>query len=162
MSQVTSWMAVSLLISTSVGLNAPAAIAHQDLTVSDVRATIHLQPDDSPYAGEPSFTWFHLTTADAETIPLANCDCKLAVYNAENRLVSFPPLEESEVEGHEQPITTTITFPEAGRYQLVLTGESVNNQFAPFELTVPVEVRPERAAQSSSNNGFNRSGMLPR
>jgi hypothetical protein len=131
-----------LLISTSLLINSSNAIAHQDLTVETVQATVHLEPDDSPYAKIPSLTWFHLSHPDGETIPLSDCNCNLVVYDAQNQPIAQPQLSEAEVEGHERPITTSITFPTPGAYQLVFTGEPKGDDFQPFKLTVPVTVRP--------------------
>lgn len=117
-------------------------IAHQHLLTANVRATVHLEPNDSPFAGEPSFTWIHLTKPNGETISLADCTCNLTVYNTRNQPIAQPPLAESEVEGHERPITTNLTFPSSGLYQLVLTGHPKREgEFEPFKLTVSVTVR---------------------
>lgn len=142
MRQSISLFIASLLIPASLFINSSTAIAHQDLTVGTVEVTIHLEPDDSPYAKIPSLTWFHLSHPNGETIPLSNCNCKLVIYDAQNQPIAQPQLSEAEVEGHEQPISTSITFPTSGTYQLVLTGESKGDDFQPFELTVPVTVRP--------------------
>jgi hypothetical protein len=142
MRQSISLFIAGLLVPASLLINSSNAIAHQDITVSTVQATIHLEPDDSPYAKVPSLTWFHLSHPDGETIPLSDCNCNLVVYDAQNQPIAQPQLAEAEVEGHERPISTSITFPTAGTYRLVLTGESKGDDFQPFELAVPVTVRP--------------------
>lgn len=142
MRQSISLFIASLLVPASLLTASSNAIAHQDVTVGTVEVTVHLEPDDSPYAKIPSLTWFHLSHPDGETIPLSNCNCNLVVYNAQNQPIAQPQLSETEVEGHEQPISTNITFPTPGTYQLVLTGEAKGDDFQPFELTVPVTVRP--------------------
>jgi len=143
MRQAISWVVAGLLFPTSLLINSSSAIAHQHRMIGDVQATVHLEPDDSPYAGESSFTWFHFTDTNGETIPLADCTCNLVVYDSQNQPIANPQLSESDVEGHERPITTNITFPSAGTYQLVFTGEpKQENAFEPFELTVSVTVRP--------------------
>jgi hypothetical protein len=142
MRQSISLFIAGLLVPASLLMGSSNAIAHQDVTVETVKATVHLEPDDSPYATIPSPTWFHLSRPDGETIPLSNCNCNLVVYDEQNQPIAYPQLSEAEVEGHEQPITTSITFPTPGIYQLVLTGEPKENDFQPFELTVPVTVRP--------------------
>lgn len=142
MRQSVSWFVVGLLVPASFAVTVVDAMAHQDLAIGDVNVTAHLEPDDSPRAGEPSLTWFHLTRSDGETISLSDCACDLVVYDSQNQVIAHPQLSESEVEGHERPITTNITFPNPGNYQLVFTGQPVAEKFAPFEITVPVTVRP--------------------
>jgi hypothetical protein len=142
MRQSISLFVAGLLVPASLLINSSNAIAHQHLTVGTIQATVHLDPDDSPHATIPSLTWFHLSHPDGETIPLSNCNCNLVVYDAQNQPIAHPQLSETEVEGHEKPISTSITFPTPGTYQLVFTGEPKGDDFQPFELTVPVTVRP--------------------
>lgn len=132
-----------LIVPVGFLIGSSTATAHQHMMVGDVQATVHLEPDDSPYAGQPSFTWVHLSDANGDTIPLVDCACSLVVYDSQNQPIANPQLSESEVEGHESPMTTNITFPDAGTYQLVFTGQpKAENAFEPFELTVPITVRP--------------------
>lgn len=118
-------------------------IAHQNVRDGDVYGRIHLDPDDSPFAGQPSFTWFHLYSEE-DAITLANCNCNLLVYDSQNRQIAKPALSETEMEGHdERPITANITFPGAGVYQVVLTGQPKGEgEFQSFEIAVPITVRP--------------------
>lgn len=136
------WLGFGLLIALGLSLNTSKAIAHQPIELENIRATVHLDPQDSPYARVPSVTWFHLTRPNGETVSLSDCDCALTVYNSQNQSIVQPQLTESSVEGHERPITTRIIFPNSGTYRLVLTGRSKTNSFEPFQLTVPVTVRP--------------------
>ncbi|NJR37546.1 MAG: hypothetical protein HC781_00295 [Leptolyngbyaceae cyanobacterium CSU_1_4] len=142
MRQSISLFVAGLLAPASLLVSSLNAIAHQHMMVGTVQATVHLEPDDSPYAKIPSLTWFHLSHPQGETIPLANCNCNLVVYDSRNQPIAYPQLSEADVEGHERPISTSITFPTPGLYQLVLTGEPKGDSFQPFELTVPVTVRP--------------------
>lgn len=131
-----------LLVPASFVVSIAAVNAHEDLSIGNVDVTTHLEPDDSPYAGEPSFTWFHLTRTDGEAIALSDCTCELTVYDSQNQVIARPPLSETDVDGHERPITTHITFPNPGSYELVFTGQPVAGKFEPFEIIVPVTVRP--------------------
>ncbi len=56
---------ISSLLTVGVSLTALGAdaselreslIAHQYINPENIRATVHLEPDDSPYTGVPSFT----------------------------------------------------------------------------------------------------------
>jgi hypothetical protein len=136
------WLSFGLLLAIALPFNASRAIAHQQMNFGNIQATVHLDPNDSPYARVPSFTWFHLKRPDGETIPLSDCDCALTVYNSQNQLVLQPQLAELTVEGHEKPITTSITFPDSGAHRLVLTGRSRTNSFEPFQLSISIVVRP--------------------
>lgn len=137
-----AWLVAGLFVPASLVISSTNMAAHEYLTINDVKVTSHLEPDDSPYAGEPSFTWFHLTRSDGESVSLADCRCNLIVYNSQDQVIFYPQLTEADVEGHERPMTTTVTFPSSGNYRLVLTGQSVTGSFEPFEITIPVTVRP--------------------
>ncbi|MBD3881823.1 hypothetical protein IFO70_08660 [Phormidium tenue FACHB-886] len=136
------WFAASVFASLQMFIDISAVIAHQQMALGEVEAMVHLEPDDSPYAGEPSPTWIHLLNANGETIRLADCTCNLKVYDSQNQPLAIPNLVEAAMEGRNQLLTTSITFPAAGAYKLVLTGQSPANKFEPFELVVPVTVRP--------------------
>ncbi|MGB0564006.1 MAG: hypothetical protein ACPGVO_19730, partial [Spirulinaceae cyanobacterium] len=56
-------------------------LAHQIELADGVGATLHIEPNDTPKAGEPSEVWFALTRRGGEIIPLADCDCTLTVYS---------------------------------------------------------------------------------
>lgn len=131
-----------VLVPASVFMDTSDMISHQPLTVGDLQATVHLQPDDSPYAGQPSPTWIHLIRSDGKTVPLTDCNCNLVVYDSQDRAIVYPQLAETSVEGHEQLIGTSITFPTPGNYRLVFAGQSRSEAFTPFELKIPVTVRP--------------------
>jgi len=121
--------------------------AHQKLTsTNDVGVMVHFDPDDLPYASKPAETWFMLMRRGGEVISPSNCNCNVAVYDARNRAIAQQlPLSTKPIEGHQkghEAILTAITFPKAGVYTVILTGQSKDKSFAPFELTVPVTVRP--------------------
>lgn len=101
----------------------PLPIAHQDVSDGTIRGRIHHDPNDSPFARQPGLTWFHLYSED-DAITLTNCNFSLLIYNSQNQQIAKPELSETEMEGHrERPITASVTFPEAGIYQVVLTGQ---------------------------------------
>ncbi|MBI4783907.1 MAG: hypothetical protein HY785_21695 [Oscillatoriophycideae cyanobacterium NC_groundwater_1537_Pr4_S-0.65um_50_18] len=131
-----------VLVPAHIFMDMPHAIAHQPLALEDVQATVHLEPDDSPYAEQPSPTWIHLMRSDGETVPLADCNCNVVVYDSLNQAIARPSLAAVSAEGHEQLMGTSITFPKAGDYRLVFAGQSRSEAFQPFELEIPVTVRP--------------------
>ncbi len=128
------------------------AFAHQVKTTGDVGATLHIEPNDTPRAGEPTKTWFALTRKGGKTIPLSLCNCELAVY-AE----PYAPEEPALLEPTLQPVTaeryrgipgTEITFPRQGNYQLLLRGKpKAGAGFKPFELKFNVTVAAGTASQ---------------
>ena len=121
-------------------------IAHQERMGTSVGAMIHLDPNDSPYAKKPTLTWFMLTRRGGSMISPSDCNCHVAVYNARNQSIAHDlPLSTMSMEGHQkghQAIRTTITFPKPGAYTVVLSGQSKDRSFEPFELKFPVTVRP--------------------
>jgi hypothetical protein len=105
---------------------------------SAVTVMIHLEPDDTPHAGHPSETWFMLMQPNGSVIPPVDCDCGAKVYDAQGEMVFHHlPFSTTWVNGYEA-IGTRITFPAPGSYTIVLSGESTNASFEPFEITFPV------------------------
>ena len=124
------------------------AIAHKVETDKDVGATMHIEPSDTPRAGEESLAWFALTRRGGETIPLAACDCQLAVYSqprGTEEPVLSPLLIPTNAEGYQDIPGATFAFPKVGAYTLVLTGKPTaqageTENFEPFELDFEVTV----------------------
>jgi hypothetical protein len=141
MPRVILGFAAGLFVAICLFLNSPAAIAHQDYAAGAVTAMVHLEPNDSPQAGKPAPTWIHLVDANEQTIRLGDCTCNLTVYDSQKQPIANPALSESQTLEDEPRLSTSITFPSAGDYQLVLTGQSKSSRFEPFELNVPVKVR---------------------
>jgi hypothetical protein len=116
------------------------SIAHRQQTMpaGQVGAMIHLDPNDSPHAGHPSQTWFMLTNPDGNVIPPSDCNCRVTVYDLQGTaIMSDLPLSSVSIHG-QQAISTSITFPDPGSYTVVLSGQSQNNSFEPFELRFAV------------------------
>lgn len=117
--------------------------AHQANSSETVNATIHLDPDDRPRAGQPSLTWFLLTQPNGDIISPSTCLCEVTVYNATDEAIAHDlPLSSIELEGHQakghQAISTMITFPAPGDYTVVLSGQSKDGSFDMFILEFPV------------------------
>ncbi|WP_416673290.1 hypothetical protein [Egbenema bharatensis] len=124
-------------------LHSSSLIAHQQHQAvpsdsSGISVMIHLDPDDTPHAGHASETWFMLMQSDGSVISPSDCDCGARVYDTQGEMVFHHlPLSSTWVNGYEA-IGTSITFPTPGAYTVVLSGESVNNSFEPFEIEFPV------------------------
>ena len=119
--------------------------AHEVQLSQDVGATLHIQPNDNPRAGESALAWFALTRKGGRIIPLSQCNCKLAVYSKPRSTGSQPLLK---------PVMTAVSyqryqgipganiiFPKAGNYQLELSGTpKAGASFKPFKLVYTVAV----------------------
>ena len=125
---------------------------HKVSASGKVGVMIHLNPNDSPVAGKATTTWFMLTRRGGDVISPANCNCRVVAYDTgktDNKaksgwIADRLPLSTMSMEGHEtghQAVRTTITFPKAGSYWVVLSGKSKDGSFDPFELKFPVTVR---------------------
>lgn len=120
-------------------------LAHTVKISADVGATIHIEPNDNPRAGEVTQAWFALTRKGGKVIPLKDCNCQLAIY-AEPHAVGEPallepPLQPIQAERYQGIPGAEVTFPKPGAYQLQLSGKPVNEgSFKPFELKFVVTV----------------------
>lgn len=144
-----------LLFYTRVSL----VFAHEVKTATDVGATLHIEPNDNPRAGKPAKTWFILTHKGGKVIPLAECDCHLAVYNEPHKdedkqpPLLQPTLQPVTVENYQNIPGTVITFPKPGGYELDLDGKPTDGKsFQPFELEFEATVieNSQNAEQSQT------------
>jgi hypothetical protein len=136
---------LSVLISAACGLPFTpvftlSAMAHQPQMAAsgNVGAMIHVDPMDSPPAGRSSQTWFTLTNADGSPILPSTCDCRVMAHDAEGEAIAHHlPLSVDSINGQEA-ISTMITFPTPGSYMVILSGESKDGSFEPFEFMFPI------------------------
>lgn len=132
------WLLVSALIVT------PAA-AHTVKVSGDVAATIHVEPNHNPKAGQQARAWFALTRKGGQVIPLSQCNCQLAVYSMprtqNSQPLMRPSLKAITAEQYQGIPGTEIVFPKAGAYELELSGtQKAEAKFRPFRLTYSVTV----------------------
>lgn len=136
--------------------------AHQVQISEDVGATLHIEPNDNPRAGEPTQAWFALTRKGGQVLPLAQCDCELLIYAephtpGEPALIE-PSLEPVAAERYQGIPGAEITFPRPGRYQLQLSGKPTSQaSFKPFQFEFEVTVaagtgRNTEGVQNVNNN----------
>jgi hypothetical protein len=139
----------SLVIPSAIGSNRIGGnglvMAHQVEIAGDVGGTIHIEPNDTPRAGQEVLAWFALTKRGGQVIPLAHCDCSLAMYNQPyregNAAIATPSLRSISAEGYNGIPGADVVFPRPGSYELILTGEPrTPGTFSPFELTFSVTV----------------------
>lgn len=118
-------LSVGLLLSVGI----IPANAHDLKANSKVGALMHIQPDDSPQAGKAAVTWFGLVKRGGESVPLAKCDCRLAIYSgkqAKGKALIVPTLREGKIEepvGTNTRLVADVTFPKPGAYTMVLSGK---------------------------------------
>ncbi len=141
---VNGWSLGAMVASGVIALELnllPPALAHQVKAGADVGVTLHIEPNDIPQAGVATPVWFALTQRGGAVIPLADCDCRLTLYDGQNQAIAVPPLTPTTAETYTAIPGTEITFPTVGTYTLVLTGTPQGEaDFAPFEFRFPVLV----------------------
>jgi hypothetical protein len=149
---------VTLLLPSVIYITfTPVASAHKIETAGDVGATLHIEPNDNPRAGEPSTAWFALTRKGGKIIPLAECDCQLAVY-AEPHVpgepaLLLPPLKPVAAERYKGIPGAEIIFPRPGAYQLQLSGKPAEGEsFQPFNLNFDITVAAGKTVVEKTQN----------
>lgn len=134
---------------------AQPASAHEVETSAEMGGTLHMEPNDTPRANQPSLAWIALTRKGGTVVPLSDCRCHLAIYtdpHSEGAApVAEPTLRPVSAEGYQQLPGADVVFPAVGTYTLVLTGEPVAPaEFEPFELSFDVTVAAGVAAPIAS------------
>lgn len=138
--KVGMFLAISTIIAVPV-------VAHNVEISNEIAATFHITPNHNPKAENTSQAWFALTLRGGKSVALSECNCQLNVYvvpRAENaKPVLMPELMAIDVEKYQEVPGTNLIFPQAGAYELELSGKAKNNaSFSPFKLTYTVNVRP--------------------
>lgn len=134
-----------LVLSSLIVAENTQVLAHTVKISADVGGTVHLEPNDSPRAGEVTPAWFLLTRKGGQVIPLKDCHCQLAIYaephvTGEPALIQ-PPLKPIQAERYQGIPGAEFIFPKPGAYQLQLSGTPVTaGSFLPFELKFLVTV----------------------
>lgn len=139
--KVVSWLLPLSLLFVAVS----PGLAHKVQVAEDVGGTLHIEPNDNPQAGKPALTWVALTRKGGQQIPLEQCDCQLAVYSQpqteDAAPLLQPPLQPISAEGYQGVPGAEIVFPQAGAYQLELSGKpKAGASFQPFQLNYQVTV----------------------
>ena len=139
--------------------NRSVLLAHKVEVQKDVGATLHIEPADTPKAGEEVLAWFALTRRGGKTIPLSDCDCQLTVTSPQIEALT-PALAPVNAEGYQDIPGARFTFPEVGNYQLTLSGRPAEGTeaFQAFELTFDTTVA---AGTSVPTIPENQAAALP-
>lgn len=131
-----------------------SAIAHQVELAEDVGATLHIEPNDTPRAGEKVLAWFALTQRGGQSIPLSDCNCQIHVYahSDKENPIATPTPEPVSSEGYQNIPGAQFTFPEVGAYRLTISGHPRGNgRFSPFDLAFDVTVAAGSSANAQAN-----------
>jgi len=128
-----------------LGLLASPVSAHEVKISGDVGGTLHIAPNDNPQAGQPAQAWIALTRRGGQIIPLAQCNCQLAIYSqprtARSAAILKPTLKAVSAERYQGVPGAEIVFPKPGSYVLELNGTpKAGASFKPFQLTYTVTV----------------------
>ncbi len=131
------------------------AIAHEVEVVEDVGATMHIEPNDTPRAGEEVLAWFALTQRGGQTISEADSKCELAIYaqprQSTDAPVLTPTLTAVDAEGYQDIPGARFTFPKVGAYTLLLSCiPEQASEFDSFELDFEVTVAAGQAVSEPS------------
>lgn len=122
------------------------AIAHNVEISEEVAVTFHIEPNHNPQANQPTTAWFALTRRGGNSIPLSECNCALKVYAVprtdDSEPILQPELMPLNVEKYREIPGAEITFPQAGAYELEISGTAKDDSFSPFELSYTVNVVP--------------------
>ncbi len=131
------------LLLLSVFIATPVA-AHTEKISEDVGGLLHIEPHDNPQAGQTSQAWIVLTRQGGQIIPLAQCNCQLAVYPKPRKgktPLLKPSLHAVSAEQYQGIPGANIVFPKAGAYELELSGTPKSGaSFKPFKLSYTVNV----------------------
>ena len=132
------WLLLSVLITTPVS-------AHTEKVSGEVGGLLHIEPHDNPQAGKTAQVWIVLTRKGGQLIPLAQCNCQLAVYPNPHTQGDAPLLKPSlhavTAQQHQDLPGADIVFPKAGGYELEFSGTPKSGaSFKPFKLSYNVNV----------------------
>lgn len=127
---------------TLMGIASPVS-AHELETDGQIGAVLHIDPADSPRAGQQANLFFDLKDKQGK-FSLEQCDCKVVVQQNGEELYSVSPTSVSGV------LTTAYTFPSKGVYQLQLQGKPLQkDSFAAFTLTYDISIEQEISLTTS-------------
>jgi hypothetical protein len=136
----------------------PQALAHQVELSAEVGGTLHIEPSDSPRAGEEVLAWFALTRKGGTPISLSECDCRVDIYQQPEQGDDRPILSPAPLAVQGDAAVGALagipgakfTFPAVGSYSVVISGQPKADaasaetgepeRFAPFELAFDVTV----------------------
>jgi hypothetical protein len=126
------------------------AEAHVLETDGPINATLHIDPDDDPVAGEPASLHLYVESGTS-TLDLTKCDCAVELASGEQALFSGNTQTSIGMWVSGGDTEFSYTFPSKGVYTLVLTGKPVSGTTFPgFSLTYDIRVDKEASQKQPS------------
>ena len=136
-----------LIISVSVG----SVQAHILRENNGVEAELHIPPNDEPLAQQATKLEFSFDSSQG-TFNLQHCDCQVVGVKGAQK-TKTASLQATPTKATVTAVAT-INFPEAGDYNIVLTGKATGGSFASFSMTYPAHVAPPLAKPRSAGTGI--------
>ena len=138
-----------------VSVKSPA-YAHQVDIAGEVAGTWHIEPNHNPKAGETARVWIALTRQGGERLPLAEANCRLAVYPEPRQPSDAPILQPTmkavNAEQYEGIPGADVVFPKVGLYELELSCEpKASGSFQPFLMQYSATVATVATAAATTS-----------
>lgn len=144
-----SFVCSLLITGLLLAIPAPIAKAHILKVDNGISAVLHIPPDDMPQAGE--VTKLDIAYGDIhDSFSLQNCDCQVHVKKNEKVLQSATP--RPALPGATLNSEVSVSFPDAGNYEVAVDGSARDGAFPDFELEFPVKVKPAAVTHLSARN----------
>lgn len=147
-----------------LNLTTTPVLAHKVQVAEDIGGTLHIEPNDTPRAGESSLTWFALTRKGGKVLPLEQCNCKLSIYSqtTSSSPILNPTLKPVSAEKYQGIPGAEIQFPKPGAYQLQLSGTpKIAGDFKPFELKFEVTVAAGNTKNTTTSSEVVSTNIQP-
>ncbi|AFZ03050.1 hypothetical protein [Calothrix sp. PCC 6303] len=147
-------------------LHTSPTFAHKVKIAVDIGATLHIEPNDSPRAGEVSKVWLAMTRKGGKLVPLSECNCQLNVYSQPYKTGDAPLLQPSlqplNVDKYQNIPSADVKFPQAGAYYLELSGKPKSEgNFQPFKLKFDVTVAGGIAVPQPTSSLVTQAEKIP-
>lgn len=124
----------------------------------NIGATLHIDPDDDPIAGEQSGFFFEFKDKQNAFTPVG-CDCTFSISESGKEIYS-QPLFQNNSQPSLDNASVFFTFPQRDVYQVKVTGKPlVQNAFQPFVLTYDVRVAREATPTPPPTTSQNTSSI---
>lgn len=141
-------LGILLVFCVCAGGNGYAA-AHELQQDHGVSAVLHIYPDDNPQTGRQT----HIGLDFTSTIPgfdLASCGCSVNARSISGQQLraAVVPTDNAAANGH-----AALTFPEAGLYDLQVTGRAAKQSETVFSLSYPVRVSAAGGTTAGGGTG---------
>ncbi len=120
----------------SVLLPAFPVSAHQVLSDHGVQGILHINPNDTPVAGQPMQLMFYLNSSDP-TFSVPDCGCHVAITR-QGKQIATPSTRISQ-----GLLTANVTLSAVGTYTVQLTGSG---------FTLPYDIRVDKNPSAHTSN----------